>query len=70
MLSWLALWSIPGGSVGKEFRLETFPGGFRPAMSLLSLVLPSSVNQKFVVNCLCFGISLPFVVYSLFTLLT
>ena len=71
--SWLALWGIPvvdQWAKAGRFGLETFPGGLRPAVSLLSLVLPSGVDQGFVVNCLCFGISLPFVVYSLFTLPT
>ncbi|KAL4071675.1 hypothetical protein V8B97DRAFT_2023804 [Scleroderma yunnanense] len=70
--SWLAIWGIPVVDLWAKsgrFGFDTFPAGFKPAMSLLSLVLPSGVHKGFAVNCLCFGISLPFLVYTtLFTL--
>ena len=71
--SWLALWGLPvvdQWAKSGRFGFDTIPGGYKPAMSLLSLVLPSGIDKGFAVNCLCFGISLPFLVYSLFTLPT
>ncbi|KAL4077579.1 hypothetical protein J3A83DRAFT_4214742 [Scleroderma citrinum] len=69
-LSWVVLWSVPmvdkWASIGLCGR-DIF-GGYRPAMSLLSLVLPTSVDKSFVANCLCFGISVSFLAYSLLTL--
>ncbi|KAI6014169.1 hypothetical protein EDC04DRAFT_673610 [Pisolithus marmoratus] len=69
--SWMALWGIPvvdTWAKAGRFSADTFPGGFQPTMALLSLVLPPDVDKGFVLKCLCFGTSLPFLVYSLFTL--
>ncbi|KAL4077575.1 hypothetical protein J3A83DRAFT_4368911 [Scleroderma citrinum] len=68
--SWLTLWSVP--MVDEWAKIGRFGsnwiGDFRPAAVLLSLVLPTTVDKGFVANCLCFGISVPFLVYTLFTL--
>ncbi|KAI5984675.1 hypothetical protein EDD15DRAFT_2375114 [Pisolithus albus] len=69
--SWMALWGIPlidQWARAGRFATDTLPGGFRPTMALLSLVLPQGVDKGVVLKCLCFGTSLPFLVYSLFTL--
>ncbi|KAI6003208.1 membrane bound O-acyl transferase family-domain-containing protein [Pisolithus orientalis] len=70
--SWMALLALPvvdeWARVGR-FAVDRFPGGFKPTMALLSLVqLPPGVDNGFVLKCLCFGTSLPFLAYSLFTL--
>ncbi|KIN96658.1 hypothetical protein M404DRAFT_162656, partial [Pisolithus tinctorius Marx 270] len=70
--SWMGLLALPvvdeWARVGR-FAVDRFPGGFKPTMALLSLVqLPPGVDNGFVLKCLCFGTSLPFLAYSLFTL--
>ncbi|KIK18576.1 hypothetical protein PISMIDRAFT_180257 [Pisolithus microcarpus 441] len=69
--SWLTLWGLPvvdeWARVGR-FAVDRFPGGAKPTMALLSLVLPPEVDKGYVLRCLCFGTSLPFLVYTLFTL--
>ncbi|KAI6014171.1 hypothetical protein EDC04DRAFT_3145164 [Pisolithus marmoratus] len=68
--SWIAIWGIPAvDQWARAGRFEgALPGGFQPTMALLSLVLPQGVDKGFVLKCLCFGTSLPFLVYSLFNL--
>ncbi|KAL4071669.1 hypothetical protein V8B97DRAFT_419707 [Scleroderma yunnanense] len=69
--SWLTLWSVPmvdqWAKIGRVGEADLM-GGFRPAVSLLSLAFPASVDKGFVANCLCFGISMPFLIYTLFAL--
>ncbi|KAI6014179.1 membrane bound O-acyl transferase family-domain-containing protein [Pisolithus marmoratus] len=70
--SWLTLWGLPvvdEWAKAGRFAVDRFPGGFKPTMALLSALLPPEVDKGFVLRCLCFGGSLPFLVYTLFTLL-
>ena len=68
---WVTVWAVPmmdqWAAMGR-FDAGATLGDFRPAMFLLSLVLPTTTDKGFVVSCLCFGISVSFLVYSLFTL--
>ncbi|KAG6334627.1 hypothetical protein ID866_4468 [Astraeus odoratus] len=68
---WLTLWGVPvvdQWAKSGRFAFETIPGNPRPATTLLSLVLHPDVDQGFVLNCLCFGTTLPFLAYALYTL--
>ena len=69
-LVWVTIWAVPmvdGWSKVGRFNTDIFAGS-RPATSLLSLVLSDSVDRGFAANCVSLGISVPFLVYTLFTL--
>ena len=68
---WVTVWAVP--MVDQWVTMGRFDAGatlgdFRPAMFLLSLVLPITMDKGLVVSYLCFGVSVSFLVYSLFTL--
>jgi len=69
-LLWVTIWAVPmvdqWAEIGR-FGFDTF-GGSRPAMALLSLILPTGADKSFAANCLYLGISVPLLVYTLFTL--
>ena len=69
-LLWVTIWAAPMVDQWAEtgrFGFDTF-GGSRPTMALLSWILPTGADKSFAANCLYFGISVPFLVYTLFTL--
>ncbi|KAI6113911.1 hypothetical protein EDD16DRAFT_1119137 [Pisolithus croceorrhizus] len=69
--SWMAFWGVPlldQWTRAGRFAADPLPGGIKPTMALLSLVLPQGADKGLILKCLCFGITAPFVVYSLFTL--
>ena len=70
-LLWVTVWAVPmvdqWAKIGR-FDAGAALGDFRPAMFLLSLILPTATDKDFVVSCLCFRLSVLFLVYTLFTM--
>lgn len=69
--SWLAMWGVPmvdEWAKSGRFAMESLPGEIKATMNLLSLTLPPGVDKGLMLKCICFGISLTFLAYSLYTL--
>lgn len=67
---WMTFWGLPlvdQWARAGRFAADAIPG-LHPTAALLSLVLPQGVDKEFALQCLCFGTSVPFLVYSLLTL--
>lgn len=55
-MAFLALPVVDGWAKVGRFAVDRSPGGFKPAMALLSLVqLPPRVDKGFILKCVYFG---------------